>query len=422
MIVMHKVLKGTDIENKAHILFIGGWTKPIQDALDSGYIVSYIGSYAKHIYFDGTILEKCFYKKELDTTNIPLSIYYAEELFKEKPFDVVVSFNETALDTACIIAKIFNVKGPSYNANMITRNKDMMREMLAGKDFSIDSTVCNNIKDINEFLNKKDSIIIKPPIGAGGKGVSKLDTGDDVEVFFEENGIQLPVLVEEYIEGDVVYTVEAVSYNKKHSILAISAEVFKEGTFIINYTIMPAPIDESQKQLIMEKVMLFLDDMQMENGITHTEVKIDKKNKPIIIESQVRIGGGNIWNMVELTTGISQFGYYYDALATETIDEFRCVSSKCHAMSLSLIPKPGCLKEIKYKELSNISEVLLIDLLLKEGDIIPSIVDSTQRKGSILFTTSDMKRMYEVVEEICNNITFVYQDLTEWKPSFKKYK
>ncbi|MFV5894239.1 MULTISPECIES: ATP-grasp domain-containing protein [unclassified Bacillus cereus group] len=419
---MHKVLKGTDIENKPHILFIGGWTKPIQDALDSGYIVSYIGSYAKHIYFDGTILEKCFYKKELDTTNIPLSIYYAEELFKEKPFDVVVSFNETALDTACIIAKIFNVKGPSYNANMITRNKDMMREMLAGKDFSIDSTVCNNIKDINEFLNKKDSIIIKPPIGAGGKGVSKLDTGDDVEVFFEENGIQLPVLVEEYIEGDVVYTVEAVSYNKKHSILAISAEVFKEGTFIINYTIMPAPIDESQKQLIMEKVMLFLDDMQMENGITHTEVKIDKKNKPIIIESQVRIGGGNIWNMVELTTGISQFGYYYDALATETIDEFRCVSSKCHAMSLSLIPKPGCLKEIKYKELSNISEVVLIDLLLKEGDIIPPIVDSTQRKGSILFTTSDMKRMYEVVEEICNNITFIYQDLTEWKPSFKKYK
>ncbi len=80
--------------------------------------------------------------------------------------------------------RFFNVKGPSYNANMITRNKDMMREMLAGKDFSIDSTVCNNIKDINEFLNKKDSIIIKPPIGAGGKGVSKLDTGDDVEVFF----------------------------------------------------------------------------------------------------------------------------------------------------------------------------------------------------------------------------------------------
>ena len=83
-----------------------------------------------------------------------MSIYYAEGLFKEKPFDVVVSFNETALDTACIIAKIFNVKS-SYNANMITRNKDMMREMLAGKDFSIDSKVCNNIKGINEFLNKK---------------------------------------------------------------------------------------------------------------------------------------------------------------------------------------------------------------------------------------------------------------------------
>ncbi|MGD6892646.1 ATP-grasp domain-containing protein [Bacillus mobilis] len=418
---MHKVLKGTDIENKPHILFIGGWTKPIQYALDSGYTVSYIGYYANHIYFDGTILEKCFYKKEIDTTNIPLSIYYAEELFKEKPFDVVVSFNETALDTACIIAKIFNVKGPSYNANMITRNKDMMRELLVGKDFSIDSTVCNNIEDINEFLNKKDSVIIKPPIGAGGKGVSKLDTGTDVGRFIKENGMQLPVLVEGYIEGDIVYTVETVSYNKKHSILAISAEVFKEDTFIINYTIMPAPLGESQKQLIMEKVILFLDDVQMENGITHTEVKIDKHNKPIIIESQVRIGGGNLWKMVELSTGISQFRYYYDVLATETIDEFRCVPSKCQAMSLSLIPKSGYLKEIKYKELANISEVVLIDLLVKEGDTIPTIVDSTQRKGSILFTANDIKHMYEVAERICNNITFVYQDLSEWKPSFKKY-
>ena len=44
-------------------------------------------------------------------------------------------------------------------------------------------------------------------------GVSKLDTEDD-GVFIKDNGIQLPVLVEEYVEGDVVYTVETVSYNK----------------------------------------------------------------------------------------------------------------------------------------------------------------------------------------------------------------
>ena len=417
---MDKISKGTGKETISHVLFIGGWTKPIQDALDRGYTVSYIGSYSKHIYFDGTILEKCFYKKEIDTTNIPVSVYYAEELFKEKPFDVVVSFNEAALDTASIIAKILNVRGFSYNANMITRNKDMMRELLAGKDYSIDSMVCNNIKDISEFLHKKNSMIIKPPIGAGGKGVSKLDIGDDIEGLMKDNGIQLPILVEEYVEGDVVYTVEAVSYNKKHSILAISAEIFKENTFLINYTIMPAPLEESQKKLIIDKVMLFLDDMQLEDGITHTEVKLDKQNKPIIIESQVRIGGGNIWKMVELTTGISQFGYYYDALATRTIDEFRCVPSKCQAMSLSLIPKPGFLKEIKYKGLANISEVVLIDLLVKEGDTIPTIVDSTGRKGYILFTANNIEHMYELANKICNNITFVYQDLSEWKPSFKK--
>ncbi|MMZ60884.1 hypothetical protein D1872_230060 [compost metagenome] len=89
-------------------------------------------------------------------------------------------------------------------------------------------------------------------------------------------------------------------------------------------------------------------------------------------------------------------------------------------MSLSLIPKPGYLKEIKYKGLTNISEVVLIDLLVKEGDTIPTIADSTQRKGSILFTANDIEHMYEVADKICDNITFVYQDLSEWKPSFKK--
>ncbi|MCZ2970370.1 hypothetical protein NYY93_25490, partial [Acinetobacter baumannii] len=66
----------------------------------------------------------------------------------------------------------------------------------------------------------------------------------------------------------------------------------------------------------------------------------------------------------------------------------------------------------------NMSEVVLIDLLVKEGDIIPAIVDSTQRKGSILFTANDIEHMYEVADKICDNITFVYQDLSEWKPSF----
>lgn len=63
-------------------------------------------------------------------------------------------------------------------------------------------------------------------------------------------------------------------------------------------------------------------------------------------------------------------------LVIEIIDEFRCVFLKCYVMFLSLILKLGCLKEIKYKELNNIFEVVLIDLLVKEGDIILIIVDS----------------------------------------------
>ena len=62
--MMYKVSKGNDIEyTTPHILFIGDGQSQYKMLLDSGYTVSYIGSYAKHIYFDGTILEKCYYKR-----------------------------------------------------------------------------------------------------------------------------------------------------------------------------------------------------------------------------------------------------------------------------------------------------------------------------------------------------------------------
>ncbi len=62
---MHKVLKGTDIENKPHILFIGGMDKAYTRCIRQWvHCFPHIGSYARHIYFDGFILEKCFYKKK----------------------------------------------------------------------------------------------------------------------------------------------------------------------------------------------------------------------------------------------------------------------------------------------------------------------------------------------------------------------
>ncbi len=51
---------------------------------------------------------------------------------------------------------------------------------------------------------------------------------------------------------------------------------------------MPAPIDESQKTIHYgESNVIFWMICKWKNGITHTEIKLDKQNKPIIIESQV---------------------------------------------------------------------------------------------------------------------------------------
>lgn len=55
-------------------------------------------------------------------------------------------------------------------------------------------------------------------------------------------------------------------------------------------------------------------------GLTHTEVKIAADGKPVVIESQPRIGGMRIWRMVEHATGVDEIGTVLRSLLPDGAD------------------------------------------------------------------------------------------------------
>lgn len=109
-------------------------------------------------------------------------------------------------------------------------------------------------------------------------------------------------LVEAFVCGDE-YSVEAVSYEGQHYILAVTKK-FKNDNFIEIGHVLPAPISSSLEMEIHEYIRKFLTVMQFNNCPSHTEIIISK-NGPVVIESHTRPGGDNIYRLLEFSTGIS---------------------------------------------------------------------------------------------------------------------
>ncbi|ALV25248.1 ATP-grasp domain-containing protein [Campylobacter iguaniorum] len=139
-------------------------------------------------------------------------------------------------------------------------------------------------------------LVVKPSDRSAGRGVKKVNNIDELKQAFKEakrftnNGI---VLVEEVLDGKQ-FSVETISSNKKHQIIAITEEFFREGVnegdYLETQHLIPARIDEISKEMIQTEIFKILDAFDVKFGASHIELKF-KNNKIKIIEVASRMGG-----------------------------------------------------------------------------------------------------------------------------------
>ena len=151
-------------------------------------------------------------------------------------------------------------------------------------------------------------IIVKPTDRSGSRGICKLESAGGIKnaVHMAMNeGFEKKVLIEEYIEGQE-YSVEGISFNGNHTILAITLK-YTTGApqFIETGHIEPAPIDKDTFVRVCNVVKHALDSLGIRNGASHSEIKIDNHGNIKIIEIGGRMGGDCIGSdLVYYSTGI----------------------------------------------------------------------------------------------------------------------
>lgn len=242
----------------------------------------------------------------------PVSIVEKEKILsvcKDIRIDGICSIaSDLAMTTVNYIANELNLTGNSLEATAKSTNKHFMRLAFEERgDPSPRSILVDETTDLSA-LRLEYPVIVKPTDRSGSRGIFKLEDGKDLAAAVSSalaQGFEKKVLIEEYARGQE-YSVEYISFKGEHSFLALTQK-YTTGSphFIETGHLQPAPVDQTVLCGIQNVVTHALDTLGIENGASHSELKVDSRGNIRLIEIGARMGGDFIGsNLVEMSTGI----------------------------------------------------------------------------------------------------------------------
>lgn len=205
------------------------------------------------------------------------------------------------------VADALGLPGNSPESTLLSTNKHRMREAFARRgDPSPRSVLVESAAEL-AALDLPFPLIVKPTDRSGSRGITKVLTPAELPAAWEaarSQSLEGKALVEEFAEGKE-YSVEHISFRGEHTFLALT-EKFTTGAphFIETGHREPARVPAETLAEIRRVVAHALDTLEIRNGASHAEIKIDGTGRIRLIEIGARMGGDCIGSdLVRLSTG-----------------------------------------------------------------------------------------------------------------------
>ncbi|MTH54512.1 ATP-grasp domain-containing protein [Bacillus mangrovi] len=339
--------------------------------------------------------------KEIADFFYPISITDKESIFKFvsqiNPDGICSVASDMAMPTVNYIAKKLGLIGNSLESTELTTNKFKMRKALSEENLP-----CPNfylVKDSNsiDFEGIKFPVIIKPIDRSGSRGIRRVEYIDEIDNAIENAktvSSEDRVLVEEYIDGKE-YSVEHITQNGRHIFLQIT-EKFTTGApnFIEKGHLSPARLSNEKKQEIINIVEKSLSVLKVENGASHSEVKITPDGKIKIIEIAARMGGDFIGSdMVYLSTGFDFLESVIRVAVGEPIklDDFNPIEKNSMVSFIFNDFDKG-----KFEFLKKMYPTIIKEYYIKKE--MNNVYDSSSRNGYFILETTNKELLSEVLK------------------------
>lgn len=257
----------------------------------------------------------CFY---------PVSIFEKEQILdicRKIKIDGILATTELTISIASYIARELGLNSNSAVVSDNITNKWWVREQAKRA-----TAICqpeyrfiapNDMDDI-DCDNLEFPIVVKPASEGGKRGVSVVRSLEEFKSAMQYAGAAdrkcKGVILEEYLPGEKEYSVEGLSFQGKHQIIQITQKINSGPPHCVELGhSQPAEISKEMQNKICTAIYDLLDAVMLENGPSHTEIKI-VNGKVYLIELNARPGGDHIsYPLTELSTG---YDYIYSIIQT----------------------------------------------------------------------------------------------------------
>ncbi len=227
------------------------------------------------------------------------------EQLKEYEIACVVPGSEIGVRFADILNKALGLRGNDPETTYLRCTKEGMYEALGKAGLRrIESAVVTSDEQIRKFWNdnKLTKAVLKFSENSGTFGLKICDSVEDSiehyhhmrEMFAGTDAADSIIMIQEYI-GGTEYIVNCLSIDGKHKITDVwryEKIVQPDGVLVYDTMILVERLVPGMQE-ILQYIYKVLDAVDMKNGFSHNEIKVDEKG-PILIEVNARVMGGTI--------------------------------------------------------------------------------------------------------------------------------
>ncbi|MCL2893934.1 ATP-grasp domain-containing protein [Brenneria tiliae] len=344
---------------------------------------------------------------------------YANRICDQKllfNIDRVISFNEK---WQCIAARVASRSGLPIiieeSLVELTIDKYAMRKHLQQTGIaSVQFEKVTHYEDLPDAFRRIGfPAILKPLSGEASRNIFLIKD----EVSYQQLATTLKkefnedYLLESFVAGDE-YSIEAVSYNGKHYILAITKK-FKNENFIEIGHLLPAPLNAEQTSQIHEYVKSILEALNFNNCPSHTEVILSPSG-PVLIESHTRPGGDNIYRLLEFSNGVDLMNIVAKINTNALQDSDLCKKKETEYAAIWYAAQEGnnafTLEAISHiEEAWNSESIKDITLLTQLGDHARKVTNSFDRSAFAIATGKTSDDALHAAKSALAKISFHYR-------------
>lgn len=322
------------------------------------------------------------------------------KLARELEIDGIMSFAvDPGVVTAAYVAEQMGLHfAGSYESVRILQNKDLFRNFLREHGFNCPWSY--GFSTVKEAMAASDKFtypaIVKPTDAAGSKGVSRIDSPDELKSAIQyafDYSLTGRIIVEEFLEKQGYSSdSDCFSLDGKLVIATFSAQRFDDNAanpYVPAAFSWPSSFTKEQEAELTKELQRLITLLNLKTSIYNVETRVATNGKPYIMEVSPRGGGNRLAEMVHYATGINLIENAVRGAVGLPINVETSVEYQEHWASIILhVDKPGVFDKLEISD-EYINFVVHEDLWVSRGDNVQEFNGANNTIGTLILKFDD---------------------------------